>query len=388
MQEMSDQAGPFTPQAGEFSVEDDRVAALLKTVETLAADQIETARAMEAQQEKAGAILRAMPGLMFILLRDGTYVDYHARDPKLLLVPPSAFIGRKISDVLPQPLANEMMSALERACQGDEPVVVEYELPLHEPRFFEARIVQLGSDRLLSIVRDVTDLKRTAEVNRDLARRLVSSREVERQRIARELHDDISQRIAALNIEIDHVAKQTASEEVRARLRMLSAQARDIAVDVHRLSYELHPSKLQVTGLVAALQSLCDNVSKERNVHVVFTHGDIPESVDADISLSLYRIVQEALHNVVRHSRAASAQVSLACDDGRIALQIADSGVGFDPVRLPHVGLGLVSMRERVSALEGQLSIDAVPGGGTQITVLIPLMSQALSSPLSFRMST
>src|SRR6185503_10476145 len=134
---------------------------------------------------------------------DGTYVDYHARDPKLLLVPPSAFIGRKISDVLPQPLADEMMSALQRACQGDEPVVVEYELRLHEPRFFEARIVRLGGDRLLSIVRDVTDLKEAAEVNRDLARRLVSSREVERQRIARELHDDISQRIAALNIEID-----------------------------------------------------------------------------------------------------------------------------------------------------------------------------------------
>ena len=104
--------------------------------------------------------------------------------------------------------------------------------------------------------------------------------------------------------------------------------------------------------------------------------------MDPDISLCLYRIVQEALHNVVRHSHAREAQVSVTCDGDHIVLQIADSGVGFDTRHVHHAGLGLVSMRERVAVLKGQLTIDAVPGEGTQIIVRIPL-GQALSSASS-----
>jgi signal transduction histidine kinase len=282
------------------------------------------------------AILAAIPDLMFILQRDGTYVYYHARDPQLLFAPPSAFIGRKIVDVMPPPLGDLMMNALELACQGGDPVVLEYELPMAEPRHYEVRIVRMEADRLLSIVRDITELKQSAELNRDLARRLISSQEVERQRIARELHDDIGQRIAALNIELDRGAMEAGSEPQRAYLRRLSAQASEIAIDVHRMSYELHPSKLRLVGLVAALQSLCSEVSKQRNLDVRFTHASMPPVVNAAVSLCLYRIVQEALHNVARHSQARSAQVSVSGHDDEIALQISDPGVGFDP---DHVGM-------------------------------------------------
>ena len=116
-------------------------------------------------------------------------------------------------------------------------------------------------------------------------------------------------------------------------------------------------------------------MSKQRNLHVAFTHGAMPPSMDANVSLGLYRIVQEALQNVTRHSQAMSAEVSVTCDEHQIALQVADSGVGFDPAHVPHAGLGLVSMRERVAALDGRLAIDAVPGRGTQIMVRIPLVS-------------
>ena len=339
-------------------------------------------------EERNSALLRAIPDLMFILLRDGTYVDYHARDPKLLFVPPSAFIGRHVREVLPPPLAEVMMDALERACHSDDPVVVEYELQMDEPRYYEARIVQVGTDRLLSIVRDITELKRASELNRDLARRLISRQELERQRIARELHDDISQRIAALIIEIDQIAAYVHSERSRARLRMLSAHAGEVAVDLRRMSYELLPAKLPIVGLVAALESLCNDVSKQRNLHVAFTHGAMPASMDATVSLSLYRIVQEALQNVMRHSHAGAAQVSVTCEEGQIALQIADSGVGFDPGHVPNAGLGLFSMRERAAALNGRLTIDAVPGRGTNITVRLQLASQASSSPPPFASSS
>ena len=420
---MADQASRVTPPDADFTFDTDRVAAFLRTLEGMAAGHIDqrlpisarhdtldaiayainvlvgeldwaSARAKQAQEQKEaelraavtsaevrnGAILRAIPDLMFVLLRDGTYVDYHARDPQLLFVPPSAFIGRKVRDVLPPALAELMMDGLERACRTDDMIVVEYELMMEEPRAFEARIVQAGADRVLSIVRDVTESKRATELNRDLARRLIMRQEIERQRIARELHDDVSQRIALLNIEIDTVTSQAASEESRARLRMLAAQARDIANDVHHISYALHPSWLETLGLVAALQSLCRDASKQRNLQVAFTHNSIPASVDANVSLCLYRIAQEALHNVARHSQAREAQVSVTCDDHSIALQIADPGVGFDPRHLRSVGLGLASMRERVAVLKGRLAIDAAPGRGTLITVHIPLPSEGSGS--------
>jgi signal transduction histidine kinase len=420
---MADEASRVTPPATDFDFDIDRVAAFLRTLESMAAGQIDqrlpisprhdtldaiayainvlvgelswaSARAKEVQDEKEaqlraavssaelrnGAILRAIPDLMFVLLRDGTYVDYHARDPKLLFVPPSTFIGRNVRDVLPPSLADLMMDGIERASQTDDMIVVEYELPMGEPRAFEARIVQAGPDRVLSIVRDVTESKRATELNRDLARRLIVRQEIERQRIARELHDDVSQRMALLNIEIDQITPQAISEESRARLRMLSAQARDIATDVHHISYGLHPSWLETLGLVAALQSLCRDASKQRNLQVAFTHSSIPPSVDANVSLCLYRIAQEALHNVARHSQACEAQVSVTCDERHIALQIGDSGVGFDPSHMRSAGLGLASMRERVAVLKGQLAINAAPGGGTQITVRIPLSSEGSGS--------
>jgi signal transduction histidine kinase len=416
---MAEQAPRVTHPSSEFTFDSDRVAAFLETLERMAAGELDQRlpisashdaldaiahainvlvgelswagrRANEAQAVKeahlrnavasaetqSGAILKAIPDLMFVMLRDGTYVDYHARNPKLLFVPPTAFIGKKVHDVMPPALAATFIDALEHASRSDDPVVVEYELSMDEPRYFEARIVQSGPDRLLSIVRDVTESKRASELNRDLARRLIVSQELERQRVARELHDDISQRIAMLSTEIDVIATHTDSEETRARLRTLSARTGDIATDVHDISYALHPSWLNILGLVAALRSLCGEASKHGNLRVSFTHRSIPRPLDANVSLCVYRIVQEALRNISRHSQADEATVSITCTEGHIALQIADSGVGFDPGQLQSAGLGLASMRERVAVLKGQLSIAAGPGGGTQITVQIPLASE------------
>ena len=413
---MAEEAPRVTRRATEFTFDTVRVDSFLEALERMASGQLEErlpisaahdvldaiahainvlvgelsfndARAKEAQVEKeaqlrhavvsaetrSNAILKAIPDLMFVMRRDGTYVDYHARNPNALFVPPTVFIGRKVRDVMPPALAETFMDALERASQSEDPVVVEYELPMDEPRHFEARIVRAGGDRLLSIVRDVTDSKRASELNRDLARRLIVSQEVERQRIARELHDDISQRIAMLSTEIDTMAAQTDSEATRARLRVLSARTCDIATDVHDMSYALHPSWLKTLGLVSAVQSLCRDASKQRSLRVSFTHSSIPRTLDGDISLCVYRIVQEALHNIARHSQAEEANVNIACNDGHITLQIADAGVGFDPRHLASASLGLASIRERVAVLKGRLSIDAARGGGTQITVHIPL---------------
>jgi signal transduction histidine kinase len=222
----------------------------------------------------------------------------------------------------------------------------------------------------------VTEAKRAQALNRDLARRLIVSQEVERQRIARELHDDLSQKIALLNIEIEQLAQHLQGGDTRARLRHLSLRAAEIATDVHNLSHELHPSKLQTLGLAAAIQSMCRDVGRQFGIDVAFTADALPESIDPNVSLCLYRIAQEALHNVARHSHARQAAIRLACDGEMLSLQIADSGIGFDS-RAHPAGLGLVSMRERVALAKGRLVIHTAPGGGVRIGVRVPLASPA-----------
>jgi PAS domain S-box-containing protein len=333
--------------------------------------------ALSRVEARNTAMLRAIPDLMFVLRRDGTFVDYHVRDERLLFVPPRAFLGKRIRDVLPPELADRFMDALERAVTHGGPVVVEYELQLKEPRHFEARLVSAGIDSVLSIVRDLTDSKRVIELNHHLAGRLIASQEVERQRVARDLHDDLSQKVALLNIEIDQIASQLEPGEPQSTLRRISARAGEIATDIHNLSHELHPSKLRALGLSSAIHSLCREVTERRGIHVAFTHDALCEPADANVSLCAYRVTQEALHNVARHSQAREAAVSLTINKSHVSLTIADSGVGFDARNGRQQGLGLVSMRERVSFLKGELTIRTSPGKGTRVAVRIPLVQAA-----------
>jgi len=273
--------------------------------------------------------------------------------------------------------ASPRMDGLERSLTSDEPVAVNYELQLAELRNFEARIVRAGRDRVVSIVRDVTDAKRALELNRALAGRLIVSQEEERQRIARELHDDLSQKIALLNLEVDQIADEVPVHGHRTRLEKLSSQVGEIASDLSHLSHDLHPSRLQTLGLIESVRVLCREISQQRQLSVAFNAVELPASVDPRVALCLYRITQEALRNVAKHSRAREASVALSCEGGDVHLQIADSGVGFDPYSTEQTGLGLVSMRERVGILNGELVINASPGRGTRIGVRVPMAPPA-----------
>jgi PAS domain S-box-containing protein len=338
-------------------------------------DQKRAEIALRSAEARNTAILRAIPDLMFVLRRDGTYLDYHARDPSELYFPEDQFLGKTIREVMPPDLAEMMMDALERSCASGDPVVIEYELDIGELRYYEARIVPSANDQVLTIVRDVTDARRARELNRALAGRLIVSQEEERQRIARELHDDLSQKIAVLNIDIDRLSHQLQQSEHRARLRNISTQVAEIAEHVHDLSYELHPARLKTLGLLESLRVLCSEFTTQREVKVSFTgrESEIPLGLDHAISLCLYRIAQEALHNVARHSHADHASVRLFRDGGDICLQISDTGVGFEAHSSRQTGLGLVSMRERVAVLNGRLIVHTALGRGTRIVARIPL---------------
>lgn len=324
--------------------------------------------------EYPDAILRGIWDMAFLISRDGTYLDYHSHDQHHLYAPPEAFIGRRVRDIMPAALADSFMTAIERACSGGETVVVEYELPMpKETRFYQASIVDAGRDRALSIVRDVTESRRARELTYSLAGRVITSHEAERARIARELHDNIGQRLASLNMEIRQLVKHAASGRgVRSNLQALAQQAEAITAEVGQLSRELHPPTLEALGLIPSLKTLCAGMARRAGIEIQLVHRGVPEPLDWCISVSVYRIAQEALRNVVRHSRARQASVHLLGDAHALALYIADSGDGFDAAA-SHAGIGLASMRERVEFLNGALAVHAAKGWGTRISVRIPL---------------
>jgi PAS domain S-box-containing protein len=245
--------------------------------------------------------------------------------------------------------------------------------------------------RILGTEIDVTDRKRIEEAldasqavlraehaeAQTLAGRLIAAEEGERRRLARELHDDTSQKLALLLIDIYEVSGMGRSlpGDVVRLLRQISSRAGDIASDLHHLSHELHPSRLESVGLVTALQGLCRDVTAQHRVTVEFQYNDVPGEVQGDVALCLYRIVQEGLHNVVRHSGAAHASVNLEGSDGGLLLRIADQGRGFDPEDVAAESLGLISMRERVNFLGGAFAIHSAPGRGTRIGVRVAMRS-------------
>jgi signal transduction histidine kinase len=326
-------------------------------------------------QTRNTAMLRAIPDLMFVLRCDGTYVDYHARDPKQLFVPAERFLGRTIRDIMPRNVADRLMTALERACASEEPVVIEYELSLDEPRHYEARLVHAGQDRVLSIVRDVTESKRAHEQNRNLAGQLIASQENERAHIARDLHDGVCQEVASVAVDASYLRQRSGelqSGEAHDVLLSLERRAGTVAETLRRLSHGLHPTVLHHIGLVAALQAHCAEVERQHHLQVrCFAEGDL-EPASSRVALSLFRIAQEALRNTATHSHARRATVSLSRDAAGLMLVVADDGAGFDVAAARrNGGLGLVSIEERARMVHGQATIYSQPGHGTTIDVRV-----------------
>jgi PAS domain S-box-containing protein len=230
---------------------------------------------------------------------------------------------------------------------------------------------------------DITEEKRVEEALREnqrelrvLTGRLLQAQETERSRIARELHDDLNQSLALLSVELDRLGQKTLDSppEFGQWIRELSAQVKRLSASVHDLSHQLHPSKLEQLGLVAAVRALCKELTQTHGVPIEFTPRRVPEKIPEDTALCLYRIVQEALRNVIKHSAAHRAHVDLDQSADTLCLRIADDGTGFDPAKIPGgSGLGLVSMRERLRLVRGQIAIDSRPSCGTRIDVRVPL---------------
>ena len=210
---------------------------------------------------------------------------------------------------------------------------------------------------------------------RDLSGRLINAQEEERSRVARELHDDLSQRMALLSIELEQLSDaMSVSAKVRRRFESLQNQAQEISSDIHRLSYRLHPSKLDHLGLAAALKSLCEQVNASGKIRVYLHQQSFAEMLPKDITLCLFRIAQETLRNAVKHSQAIHVRVIVQQSDGEVRLKVIDDGCGLDKQSPSFAeGLGFVGMRERLRIVGGTLEIHSQLAQGTRIEVAIPL---------------
>ena len=234
-----------------------------------------------------------------------------------------------------------------------------------------------GEPCALSVFADITERKQAEEALASVSRRLIAAQEQERTRIARELHDDINQRIAMLSVELSQLHSGPGSkQEIRSRVNGLQRRLSEIGFEIQGISHRLHSSKLEYLGLVTACRSFCREAGERHTVTIDFAAADIPLTVPQEISLCLFRILQESLNNAIKYSGVQHFEVRLHGTLGEIQLTVHDNGVGFDAeAAMMSQGLGLISMRERASLVNGTMSITSKRTGGTEISVRIPLVS-------------
>lgn len=225
------------------------------------------------------------------------------------------------------------------------------------------------------------NLRLTAQrASRNLSQRLLTAHEDERRRLARELHDDITQRLARLAIDAAQAERGVRGAPDNNSWRAMREQLVRLSGDVHTLAYRLHPSILDELGLIEALRAECDRFSRRESIPVKVEARDVPDEIPAEAALCLFRIGQESLHNVARHARASAVEVSLIGMDGGLQFVVHDNGVGFDPTQAhEHASLGLASMKERIGLANGELDVESEPGHGTTVAAWVPL-KEALKS--------
>jgi PAS domain S-box-containing protein len=370
---------------------------LTQTATHIASIAIERQRAEQSlreSEERSRAILRAIPDSIFLLDSDYTYLDCQPRSSCQAKIPHGNLIGKNMRDVLPPELAEKFVRSFQKVSKSGEPQLVEYDRRVNgQMRYSEARVVFTSDRKFLVVVRDITErrlaeealrnrekeLSRSHAKIRELAGKLMSAQEEERRRISRELHDDLNQKVAALSIMISTITHQLALEEsLKNQLEMVHTYSVEIADGIHRLSHELHPAVLEHVGLPAALRAYVAEFSRLEKIRVELTVPEAVEGIPHDAAVCLYRVAQESLRNIVKHSGVDHAEITLTINDRAVCLHIVDYGSGFDlSSARNNGGLGLASMEERIRLVQGSFRISTQPGGGSKLLATIPLRSNS-----------
>jgi PAS domain S-box-containing protein len=299
---------------------------------------------------------------------DGIVLSWNRAASRIFDVTETQAIGQPIARLIPPELRDKEDAIIQRLRAGERMVHVEAIRIIHsgERTHLSSTISPLtdGAGRVVGvvrIVRDITEQKLAEEALSRAKRKLVGVQEQERARIARELHDDIGQRLALLTVGLTGVSDD------------LQEQASEIAADLQTLSHELHPSRVQVLGIATAMKLFCKEFGAQQEMAVQFDVSSVPDDLPSNIALSLFRVLQEALHNAAKHSGVHECQVQLWRAHGCIHLAVTDCGAGFDVLTAREGGgIGLITMQERVDLVDGELTIQSEPGSGTTIHAWVP----------------
>ena len=369
---------PHTPTEEDFTFFD--------VLARQAADLIERTLAEEALREsekRFRLIANTAPVMIWmsgaqkqITYLNQTWLDYTGR-------PSAAVLGQRRAQVLHPDDEARSLEVYEKAFEQREAFQMEHRLRRHDGVY--RWVVTAGVPRYnvdgsfvgyIGTAVDITELKLAEEALSTVSQKLIEAHEEESSRIARELHDDINQRLAVVAMRLGYLKKRppASASGFEQEIGEVSQQIVDLVSDIQALSHDLHPPKLKLLGLEAAVAGFCEELSRRHGVTIDVHFENIPEALPPEISLCLYRVLQEALQNVVKHSASRHANVSLNGHIDTIDLTVKDSGTGFHPLEaMRGPGLGLTSMKERLRVVGGQLSIHSQRGRGTMIHAVAPL---------------
>jgi PAS domain S-box-containing protein len=239
-----------------------------------------------------------------------------------------------------------------------------------------AEVIEFGGEPCaLVVAEDITMFRQAEEVRMDLAQRLINAQEAECSSVARNLHDNIGQSLAMFSMELQRTKRAlvSLSPEDEARFASLTVRLKTLGREVSDVSHQLHSSELELLGIAVAVKALCREFSKQHQVQARWRCSGVLDNLSVEVSLCLFRVIQEALHNIAKHSRATQADVELHGTPDSLCLCISDDGVGFANTSKARAGLGLISMRERIVLIGGRFTITSKPGSGTRVEAHIPI---------------
>jgi PAS domain S-box-containing protein len=346
------------------------------------------AQAQKQSESTTHALFEAAAQAIFLVDRQGRIVMANPATSAMFGYAPNELIGESIELLIPDHLRRGHVEHRSRYFENPQSRAMGLGLDLRARRRdgseFAAEIslnsVQSTQGTLaVAFVTDISKRKSDEQAIREqredlrsLAGRLMTAQDDERRRIARDLHDDLSQRLAFLAMDLGKLATKPSAHELIADLRPLQLRAAEAAETVRRISHQLHPSVLDDIGLEAALEQYAEEFEQRSGITTQFTSRNMPDSLPMEVASSIYHIAQECLRNVSKHSRTETVSVDLEFRDKLLRLTIKDQGIGLDADQSDR-GIGIVAMKERAHLVNGKISIQSKTGAGTEVSVEVPV---------------